>query len=86
MGGGGKGASTPAPIYTPPPAAPQAPSLEEEALELAPEEETKKIAKAQREGAKSLQIPVGGTAGSGAPNAGATAGTSGGGGSKIGSA
>lgn len=56
--GGGKGGSTPTPVYTPPPAAPSA--TEAATQEMAPdaEEEEARKKEALTKGAKSLQIPV----------------------------
>lgn len=62
-GGGKGGSSTPAPVYTPPPAAPSA--TEAVTQEMAPdvEEEEARKKEALTKGAKSLQIPVTGDTG-----------------------
>ena len=58
FGGGGKGATTPAPVYTPPATAPE---VDETATLLEGEDDAKRVKEAQKVGAKSLQIPIVGT-------------------------
>jgi len=61
FGGGGKGGSSaPTPIYTPPPAAPAAEETATQDEAVTPEDELVKMKEAQKKGAKSLQIPIGG--------------------------
>lgn len=57
--GGGKGASAPSPIYTPPAAAP-ATEAATQTTATTPEEEKAMQRDALRAGAKSLQIPISG--------------------------
>ena len=61
-GGGGKGGgSAPAPVFVPPAVAPLAQEAATQESAVTPEEESKRKKEALKTGAKSLQIPTGGT-------------------------
>lgn len=60
-GGGGKSATAPAPVYTPPPAAPSAAEAVTQVDAVTPEEEMARQKEAIKKGAKSLQIPISST-------------------------
>jgi hypothetical protein len=61
--GGGKGGSTPTPVYTAPAVAPAATEAATQEEAVTPEEEEARKKEALTKGAKSLQIPVTGDTG-----------------------